>query len=74
MKDLGKLDVDEIAGWLSSRVVRVDSLRLRVPDDEVVLEYHGGRLTIKQAGGVAGEYTGPDAAKLMQVAIGQSVR
>lgn len=68
MKDLGKLDVDEIAG-----VVRVDSLRLRVPDDEVVLEPHGGRLTVKQAGGVAGEFTGPDAAKLMQVVIGHSI-
>ncbi len=66
--------MDEIAAWLGSKVVRVDSLRLRVPDDEVVLEYSGGRLTVKQAGGVTGEFTGSDAAKLMQVAIGQSVR
>lgn len=45
-----------------------------MPGDEVMLEYHGGRLTLKQSGGVSGEFTGPDAAKLMQVAIGQSVR
>jgi hypothetical protein len=72
MADLSKMDMDEIATWLSRKAVRVDSLRLRVPDDEVVLEYNGGRLTVKQAGGVAGEFTGTVALKLMQVAVGRA--
>lgn len=72
MADLGKMDMDEIATWLSKKTVKVDSLRLRVPGDEVVLEYNGGRLTIKQAGGVAGEFTGVVAVKLMHVAVGRA--
>jgi len=72
MADLGKMDMDEIATWLSKKTVKVDTLKLRVPGDEVVLEYSSGRLTIRQAGGVAGEFTGAVAVKLMQVAIGRA--
>jgi hypothetical protein len=73
MADLGKMDMDEIATWLSKKTVKVDSLRLRVAGEEVVFEFNSGRLTIKQAGGVAGEFTGTVAVKLMQLAVGLSV-
>jgi hypothetical protein len=72
MTDLGKMDMDEIATWLSKKTVKVDSLRLRVPGEEVVLEYSSGRRTIRQAGGVTGEFTGTVAVKLMQMAIGRA--
>jgi hypothetical protein len=73
MTDLGQMDSDEIVTWLSKKAVKVDSLKLRVPSHEVVLEYNSGRLTIKQAGGVAGEFTGAAAVTLIQVAIRQIV-
>ena len=71
MIDLSTMDSDEITTWMSKKNVTIESLKLRMPREEVVLEYSNGRLTIRQAGGVAGEFTGAIAMKLIQVSIGR---
>jgi hypothetical protein len=69
MTNLACLDADELARWLSGIQVRVDMLRMKVPDEEVELVFVNGRLEVRQAGGVAGVFDGLQAQEIIRVAL-----
>lgn len=66
---LAGLDSASIGDWLATKRTKVDSARVKVVGDEVEMTWTGGRLTIRQAGGVACEFTDQAARDLLVVAI-----
>lgn len=68
MTVLSNLDGDEMALWLSRSNVRVDTMRVKVPDEEAELDFANGRLEVRQAGGLVGVFEGTQAAELIEAA------
>jgi hypothetical protein len=69
MINLARLDADGIARWLSGAQVRVDVLKMKVPDEEAELIFLNSRLEIRQAGGLAGIFDGLHARDIIAAAI-----